>query len=66
MRLIYKACGKYGINNFAKVYWNREWREYLVKLFIDGIHMPKADYFTNDKADAISTANRMMAKMEGK
>jgi hypothetical protein len=38
----------------AKVYWDPEWREYVVR------HPgnPDADYFTSDKDDAIQTASR--------
>jgi hypothetical protein len=63
MRLIYTA---YGIESFANVYWDREWREFIVKLFISGKHKPQANYFTTDNDDAVCTANMMIANMEGK
>ena len=40
----------------AKVYWNSEYKEYKVKWLIDGVHSANADYFTDDKEDAIATA----------
>lgn len=43
-------------NKCAKVYRDAEWDEYRVKHFINGKHHKKADYHTNDKDDAHSTA----------
>lgn len=45
----------------VKVFFNTEVSEYVCKLFISGGHYEPADYFTDDKADAISTA-KLMAK----
>lgn len=42
--------------NKALIYYDASLREYCVKFFRDGVHQEKADYFTNDKQDAISTA----------
>ena len=36
--------------------------EYVVKLWIDGVHQPKANYFTDDKEDARETAKDMVAR----
>lgn len=48
-----------GINNrTAKVYRNAEWGEYQVKFYQDGDYLPDADYHTDDKADALSTARQ--------
>lgn len=33
--------------------------EYRVKLYYDGEYQPEADYFTNDKEDAVLTAKLM-------
>lgn len=33
--------------------------EYRVKLYHDGVYQPEADYFTNDKEDAVLTAKLM-------
>jgi len=44
----------------AKVYRDSEWQEWRVRLYIRGeLHAP-ADYFTDDKADAIATAAVMV------
>lgn len=40
-------------------FWNKERKEYRVKLFLDGIYQKKADYFTNDLQDAVETAVAM-------
>lgn len=45
----------------AEVFYYRDWREYVVKFYRNGVHQEDADYFTggndNDhKADAIGTA----------
>lgn len=39
----------------VQVYWNREFQEYQVRTFVGTTH--KADYFTDDKADAYATAD---------
>lgn len=44
----------------AKVMSPNEYGEYVVRLYILGHHHTGADYFTDDKADAIGTA-RLMA-----
>lgn len=41
----------------AKVYFNSEDSEYVVKFFDGGKHNPDEDYYTDDKHDAVSTAN---------
>lgn len=45
----------------AKIYWDTVWCEYCVKftLTVCG-YLPDADYFTNDEADAIATAERQL------
>ncbi len=40
----------------AKVYRDTDTDEYVVKFFVDGKHQPQADYFTDDKQDAMNTA----------
>lgn len=45
----------------TKTTYNREYNEYRVRLFIDGIHQAGADYFTNDREDAEHTAAHMKA-----
>lgn len=47
-------------DKIAKVYRDSDWNEYRVRLYIRGeLHAP-ADYFTEDKADAIATAAAMV------
>lgn len=41
----------------AKVYFNPEDSEYVVKFFNGGKHNPDEDYFADDKHDAVGTAN---------
>ncbi len=46
--------------NFAKVYWNREYSEFVVKFTFVGVRVEEADYFTNDLQDAIGTAKHTL------
>ncbi len=48
----------------AHVYWNREWEEFVVKLYVDGEHVEAADYHTCDKQDALDTAGLMVKANE--
>ena len=43
--------------NKALIYHDADWGEYRVKFFRNGVHQVKADYHTDDKQDAINTAN---------
>ena len=43
----------------ARVYRDVEWDEYRVKLYINGVYEETADYHTDDKHDAIQTADVM-------
>ena len=45
-------------NKEAKVLYDREWQEYRVILMDDG--RKESTYFTDDKEDAIQTANQMV------
>lgn len=47
-------------NRTAVVYWNSEFEEYSVTLKIDGKIYKPAEYFTNDKTDALQTAQAMI------
>lgn len=40
----------------AKIYKDSETQEYVVKFYIDGVYQKDADYFTDDKQDALGTA----------
>lgn len=41
----------------AIVYFHAEWKEYCVRFYLNGVHQRLADYFTDDKEDAISSAD---------
>ena len=59
-RLIKTVPGKKA-GDFCKVYYEAGNREYRVALYRKGIHQHHADYFTDDKEDATSTADVMVA-----
>lgn len=40
----------------AKVYRDVEWQEYRVKFYRNGMYQEGADYHTDDKDDAVGTA----------
>lgn len=44
----------------VRVVHNNEYNEYIVKLYINGIRVPDADYFTDDRGDAMDTAKEMV------
>jgi hypothetical protein len=44
----------------AKVYRNSEWDEYQVKYYRNGIYQSEADSFTDDKDDAVGTAEHFI------
>lgn len=46
-----------GTVHTAKVYRDAANDEFVTKFYINGTHNPNADYFTNDKADAIDTGD---------
>lgn len=50
----------------AKVYFDSGNREYIVRWYVKGKHRRASDYFTDDKADAISTATAMLRVQEEK
>lgn len=43
----------------AVVYRDAEWGEFRVCFTLNGTEKPRADYFTDDKGDAIGTARAM-------
>lgn len=47
--------------NVVKVYRDAAHDEFVCKVYSNGKHYEPADYFTNDKQDAIDTANTMAA-----
>lgn len=54
LRKIHTATGS---DKVAKVYRDVEWNEYRVIYYLNGQKLNGADYHTDDKADAINTAN---------
>lgn len=44
----------------VKVFYNAENAEYVCRLFKDGVAYEPADYFTDDKQDAMDSAKRML------
>jgi hypothetical protein len=53
--------------HMCKVVWNKEYEEYVCKLYrVSGFvfkHVKGADYFTNDKQDALGTASLMLQQI---
>ncbi len=45
----------------SSIYYDPEWQEFVVKFWQHGEYQANADYFTNDKADAILTAKALIA-----
>lgn len=45
-----------GNNRVAKVYRDSEWNEYRVTYMLDGAKIVGGDYHTDDKQDALDTA----------
>lgn len=49
----------------VKVYWDGEWEEFILHFVPhDGNRRPEEDYFTNDRGDAIDTANYWLKQKE--
>ena len=62
MRLISTINRSLGFK--AKIYYNSEYSEYKVLFFNeDGIKLPDSDYFTDDKQDALDTAQLQLQFM---
>ena len=57
MRKIYENATK---NVAVKVFKDTEWGEYIAKLYVNGTEYKPASYHTDDKQDAIDTANAML------
>jgi hypothetical protein len=49
MRFVYSAPN-------ATVFYDFDYEEFVVKFYRDGVCIPDADYFTDDRADAVETA----------
>lgn len=53
-------------NKVAKVYFDTDYSEFCVKLFVDGKYAGEdSNYFTDDKDDAVSTAKHMVSASSG-
>lgn len=52
--------GKTPNKAMTRVYFDDEWDEYTVALFVDGKKQQNATYHTADEADAYSTARVML------
>jgi hypothetical protein len=44
----------------ARIYYSEELEEFQVKFFTERQHRPTMDYFTDDRHDAISTAQQVL------
>ena len=61
MRLITKINDTIMGGDFlVKVYKDTEWNEYICRLFVNGTEMVDSAYHTDDKQDALDTANSML------
>lgn len=49
---------------YCKVYYDSDLEEYCCKLYHGGIYYSSADYFSDDKADALSTAKDMVRRLK--
>lgn len=49
----------------VRVYWQANHGEYRVVLYVNGARYSPADYFTEDKGDAIDTARAMVKPLKG-
>lgn len=60
-RIIHTARGHYSSDPKAVVRAKNEYGEFTVEFFVGGVHKPEADYFTDDRQDAIITADTWVA-----
>lgn len=61
MRLI-STINKASEELTVKTYKDTEWSEYRVKTYIQGQHQTAADYHTDDRQDALDTAQAIVAR----
>lgn len=59
-RLIETIEGPPGLKNQVRVVFDVDWNEYVCCLFHDGKHVEEADSFTDDRKDALDTAQAMV------
>ena len=48
-------------NYTSKIKHDKDWNEYRVRFFIDGVYQAGGDYYTEDKEDAVATAQNLCA-----
>lgn len=48
------------LGKVAKLYRDSEWNEWKVIFILDDSHIAAADYFTDDKVDALATAEKWL------
>lgn len=48
----------------AVVFYDFDFGEFVVKLFVNGVYDASADYFTDDRCDACGTADAMVEFVE--
>lgn len=46
----------------VKVYYDRDWEQYEVRFYVDGVWLDGSTYYTDDKVDAINTARHVMTE----
>jgi hypothetical protein len=63
-RLIHKAegFGPNGETRLVVVRYVSKYEEYVCRVIDNGTHRPNVGYFTNDRQDAIDTANAMVKR----
>jgi hypothetical protein len=55
-RLIYATLG---FERSASVFYDFDDEEFVVRLYVEGVYSPEADYFTEDRVDACNTADAL-------
>ena len=49
----------------TRVIYDSDWQEFCVYFYIDEVRYPEADYFTDDKEDALASARSMRKEDNG-
>jgi len=56
-----KLIQKFGDDTvIVKIYRDSEWNEFVCRLFVNGAELKDSSYHTDDKQDAIDTAQSML------
>lgn len=63
-------CGRKKIHSVTEgkvkltCYYDRQWQEYQVHVYIDGVYQgAEATYYADDKQDALDTMNAMLIQL---